>query len=127
MLGAISCAELAAMFPRAGGQYVFLRQAYGDLLAFLFGWTQLLVVQSGYIAAVAIAFAKYLGVMAPVLGEANVLFEIPLGDLASAVAGINLPEWLQRCQINSAQLVACGVIVLVTGVNIRGVREGAFV
>ena len=65
MLGAVACAELAAMYPHAGGQYVFLREAYGDFWAFLFGWTQFLVIQNGFNAAVAIAFAKYLGVLCP--------------------------------------------------------------
>jgi len=59
--GAICCAELATMMPRAGGVYVFLREAYGPALGFLFGWTLFLVVQTGTIAAVAIAFAKFLG------------------------------------------------------------------
>src|SRR6478752_4244156 len=59
--GALCCAELATMMPRAGGVYVFLREAYGPALGFLFGWTLFLVVQTGTIAAVAIAFAKFLG------------------------------------------------------------------
>src|SRR5829696_8865661 len=63
--GALCCAELAAMMPRAGGQYVFLRQAYGPAVAFLFGWSILLIVQSGTIAAVAVAFANFTGVLAP--------------------------------------------------------------
>src|SRR6516162_468287 len=62
--GALCCAELAAMMPRAGGQYVFLREAFGPVVAFLFGWAQLLVIQTGTIAAVAIAFANFLGVLA---------------------------------------------------------------
>ena len=72
------------MYPHAGGQYVFLREAYGDFWAFLFGWTQFLVIQNGFNAAVAIAFAKYLGVLVPSLGEANVLARIPLGELLPA-------------------------------------------
>src|SRR4051812_44131561 len=60
--GALCCAELAAMMPRAGGQYVFLRVAYGAPVGFLFGWTLFLVIQTGTIAAVAIAFAKFAGV-----------------------------------------------------------------
>jgi basic amino acid/polyamine antiporter, APA family len=127
MLGAISCAELAAMFPHAGGQYVFLREAYNGFWAFLFGWTQLLVVQTGFSAAVAIAFAKYLGVLVPALGEANVLLRIPLGELLPAAAQLCVPHCLQHFELNSAQLVACGAIALLTGVNIRGVREGALV
>src|SRR5947209_14562949 len=60
--GALCCAEVAAMMPRAGGQYVFLREAYGAPVGFLFGWSTFLVVQTGTIAAVAVAFAKFLGV-----------------------------------------------------------------
>src|ERR671933_1975910 len=61
--GALCCAELAAMMPRAGGQYVFLREAYSPAVGFLFGWALFLVIQTGTIAAVAIAFAKFLGVL----------------------------------------------------------------
>src|SRR2546426_10430636 len=63
--GALCCAELAAMMPRAGGQYVFLREAYGPAAGFLFGWSLLLVIQTGTIAAVAVAFARFMGVLAP--------------------------------------------------------------
>ena len=67
--GALAYGELAAMMPQAGGQYVYLREAYGGLWAFLFGWTLLLVIQTGTIAAVAVAFARFLGVMWPLLGS----------------------------------------------------------
>src|SRR5947209_19444045 len=63
--GALCCAELAAMMPRAGGQYVFLREAYGPATGCLFGWSLLFVIQTGTIAAVAVAFARFLGVLAP--------------------------------------------------------------
>src|SRR2546423_15120395 len=63
--GALCCAELAAMMPRAGGQYVFLREAYGPPLGFLFGWSLFLVVQTGTIAAVAVAFPRFTGVLVP--------------------------------------------------------------
>src|SRR5437660_12487244 len=69
--GALSCAELAAMMPRAGGQYVFLREAYGSSIGFLFGWALFLVVQTGTIAAVAVAFARFMGVLAPTVYETN--------------------------------------------------------
>src|ERR671915_1118361 len=65
ILGALSCAELAAMMPRAGGQYVFLREAYGPATGFLFGWSLFLVIQTGTIAAVAVAFPRFSGVLAP--------------------------------------------------------------
>jgi basic amino acid/polyamine antiporter, APA family len=113
ILGANCCAELAAMMPKTGGQYVFLREAFGNLWAFLFGWTQFLIIQTGTNAAVAIAFAKYLGSLVPGCGERDVLATVPLGSL--------------RLDINSAQVVACLVIVLLTAVNIRGLREGVWV
>src|SRR5256714_10217787 len=69
--GALCCAELAAMLPRAGGQHVFLRQAYGPRLGFLFAWALFLVIQTGTIAAVAIAFAKFAGVFVPAVATEN--------------------------------------------------------
>src|SRR3982750_1067929 len=65
LIGALSYGELAAMMPKAGGQYVYLREAYGPLWGFLYGWTLFLVIQTGTIAAVAVAFARFLGVIAP--------------------------------------------------------------
>src|SRR5262249_38952761 len=87
---------------------------------FLYGWTLFLVIQTGFNAAVSIAFAKYLGTFPGLetLGEKNVLFEVPLFTWGSA-------PFVYR--LNSAQLVGCGVIVLLTLINIWGVREGAFV
>src|SRR6202051_4007573 len=78
VIGGLSYAELAAMMPRAGGQYVYLREAYGPLWGFLYGWTSFLVIQTGTIAAVGVAFAKFLGVFVPRLGtgEKAVFFEI---------------------------------------------------
>ncbi|MBV9946099.1 MAG: amino acid permease, partial [Myxococcales bacterium] len=75
-LGAVSLAELGAMYPRAGGQYVFLREAFGARIAFLYGWTLFLVIQTGTIAAVAIAFAKFLGGVGVRAGEADLLFSL---------------------------------------------------
>src|SRR5262249_45823673 len=76
--GALSYAELAAMMPHAGGQYVYLREAYSPLWGFLYGWTLFLVIQTGTIAAVGVSFAKYLGVLVPELGTNNILFSVPL-------------------------------------------------
>src|SRR3954466_8797389 len=70
---ALCCAEIAAMMPRAGGQYVFLREAYGPSFGFLFGWSTFLVVQTGTIAAVAVAFANFLGVLMPTISSENYL------------------------------------------------------
>src|SRR5437762_12150950 len=71
MTGALCCSELATMMPRAGGVYVFFREAYGPATGFLYGWTLFLVVQTGTIAAVAIAFAKFLGVFVPAISPDN--------------------------------------------------------
>ena len=127
ILGANCCAELAAMMPRAGGQYVFIREAFGDLWAFLFGWTQFLIIQTGTNAAVAIAFAKYLGSLIPGLGEAHVIITIPLASVLPESLNSRFSAGLQTLDINSAQLVACGVISLLTAINMRGVREGVWV
>src|SRR3954467_15580968 len=67
LLGALAYGELAAMFPRAGGQYVFLRESMGPLMGFLYGWTLFLIIQTGTIAAVAVAFGRFLGVLVPAI------------------------------------------------------------
>ncbi|MFO0890766.1 MAG: amino acid permease [Isosphaeraceae bacterium] len=113
--GAITSAELAAMIPRAGGQYVYLRMAYGPIYGFLFGWSMFLVVQTGTIAAVAVAFAKFLGVFWPAI-SANVhpLFPpIVLGRYAIS--------------LSSQQLVAVILIAVLTATNTRGLRLGALI
>src|SRR5918995_3531148 len=85
--GALSCAELAAMMPRAGGQYVFLRQAYGPGTGFLFGWSMLLVIQTGTIAAVAVAFANFTGVLVPQVSATRFIVEpIMFGRYAVSVS-----------------------------------------
>lgn len=125
ILGALAYAELAAMAPMAGGQYVFLKEAFGPFVGFLYGWTLFTVIQTGFIAAVAIAFAKYLGVFAPALGEANVLATIPLGEwLPERFAGSDGPL---EIKLSSAQLVACGLIIFLTAINLLGLRMGALV
>ncbi len=107
--GGLSYGELAASMPKAGGQYVFLREAYSPIWGFLYGWTVFLVIQTGFIAAVSVAFAKYLGVFFPSLSETNVIFSV--GNFS----------------MNSAQAVGILSIALLTGVNIFGVRIGALV
>src|SRR6267142_6139906 len=87
MTGALCCAELAAMMPRAGGQYVFLREAYGPATAFLFGWSLLLVIQTGTIAAVAIAFANFAGVLtARVSATSYIIAPIVFGPYAISLS-----------------------------------------
>ncbi|MGH9368602.1 MAG: amino acid permease, partial [Thermoanaerobaculia bacterium] len=106
MIAALSCAELAAMLPRAGGQYVFFREAYGPLFGFLFGWTLFLVVQTGTIAAVAVAFAKYLGVLWPAVSGARKLL---------AVGPVS---------VSAVQAVAILVILSLTASNATGLKTG---
>ena len=76
LIAALSYGELAAMMPKAGGQYVYLCEAYNPLTGFLYGWTLFMVIQTGTIAAVAMAFAKFLGVIIPVFSEKNILFDL---------------------------------------------------
>jgi APA family basic amino acid/polyamine antiporter len=106
---ALSYGELAAAMPQAGGQYVYLREAFGPLSGFLYGWTLFLVIQTGTIAAVAVAFAKFAGVFFPVIAAENPLFS------AGPVS------------VNTQQLTAIGVLILLSWVNARGVRAGAAV
>jgi APA family basic amino acid/polyamine antiporter len=109
LFGALAYGELCAMMPKAGGQYVFLREAFGPLTGFLYGWTLFLVIQSGFNAAVAIAFSKFLGGVGLHLGEADIVFT------------------LGAFTLSRAQLVAVVVIAFLTWVNCRGVKEGALV
>jgi len=108
LAAALSYGELAAMMPRAGGQYVYLREAYSPLWGFLYGWTMFMVIQTGTIAAVAIAFAKFLGVLIPQISEAP-FFQI---------GGFSL---------SSTTLVGIGVIILLTWSNCTGLRTGKIV
>src|SRR5438309_8617428 len=96
IIGALSYGELAAMMPHAGGQYVYLREAYGPLIGFLYGWTLFLVIQTGTIAAVAVAFAKFTAVIVPAVD-----LRFHLGPLA----------------LSGQQLLALAVIGVLTAVN----------
>ena len=109
MAGAISYGELASMFPKVGGQYVYLREAFGRLTAFLYGWTLFLVIQTGVIAAVAVAFAKFTGVLRPWFSVKNVLFQ----------AG--------SFEFSSVQLLAITLIIAITALNAQGVRTGKLI
>jgi APA family basic amino acid/polyamine antiporter len=113
--GAFCCSELATMMPRAGGVYVFLREAYGPSLGFLFGWTLFLVIQTGTIAAVAIAFAKFLGVFTSTVAPDNYL-----------VAPISL-SGSYAISLSTEQLTAIALITLLTWTNTRGLEVGRIV
>lgn len=111
LAGALSFAELGGMFPRAGGIYIFLREAYGPLTGFLFGWTSFIVIQCGALAGLGIAFGEYLGAFVPAVSTENVLVSVPLG--------------IAVLRINAVQAVAASSIALLTAVNYVGVRQGA--
>jgi APA family basic amino acid/polyamine antiporter len=108
---ALSYGELSAMYPKAGGQYVYLKEAYNPLVGFLYGWSFFSVIQTGTIAAVGVAFAKFAGYFFPALNmqDQNILFQ--LGSI----------------KIYPAQLIAIGIVVLLTYINTRGVKEGKLI
>ena len=106
IIGALSYGELASMMPRVGGQYVYLKEAYHPLIGFLFGWTTFLVIQCGSIAAVAVAFAKFSGVLFPWISDQNILFHI--GPL----------------RITSTMIIAIAMISFLTWLNTRGIVTG---
>ncbi|HEY8957791.1 APC family permease [Chitinophaga sp.] len=106
LTAALSYGELSGMFPRAGGQYVYLKEAYNPMTAFLYGWSFFTVIQTATIAAVGVAFAKFTAYLLPVFSEENVLLAV--GTL----------------HITSAQLLSIGVIVLLTYMNTRGIEGG---
>ena len=111
--GGLTYAEMGAMFPRSGGVYVFLKEAYGTLPAFLYGWAALLVVISGGIAAVAVGFAEYLSYFFPALSLDRVALDADAG--------------LIRIRISAGQLVAAAAIVVLGAINYVGVRRGNMV
>lgn len=121
---ALSYGELAAMMPRAGGQYVYLRESLGPLWGFLYGWTLFLVIQTGTIAAVCVAFGKFLGVFFPSVSTAHWLWHIakvpaiPLGPMVLGNMDIG---------VNTANLVAILIVLFLAVVNIFGVRLGAVI
>ena len=116
VVGALSYGELAAMMPKAGGQYVYLREAYSPLWGFLYGWTLFLVIQTATIAAVAVAFARYTGLFFPSISETNYLIEpIRVGSSSYAFS------------LSTAQLLGILMIALLTWMNTRGLKLGKLV
>src|SRR5262249_32874495 len=112
---ALSYGELAARMPQAGGQYVYLREAYSPLWGFLYGWSLFLVIQTGTIAAVSVAFARYLGVLAPGISPTNWI--IPPINLSSRYA----------ISLSTQQLIAILIIIFLTFINTRGVQLGKWI
>jgi APA family basic amino acid/polyamine antiporter len=122
IIAALSYGELAAMMPKAGGQYVYLREALGPLWGFLYGWTLFLVIQTGTVAAVAVGFGKFLGVFFPSITPANWIWHA--GHVKAITVG---PMVLGNMDIglNTSNLVAIAVITLLTLTNARGVKLGS--
>ncbi len=111
LAGALTYAELGALYPGAGGMYLFLREAYGPLWGFLYGWACFLVIMSGGIAALAVGFGEYLGSFLPVFSTASVLWSLPLGGWTWSVSG--------------GQVAAALAILVLTALNHVGLRTGA--
>ncbi|SEF75546.1 amino acid/polyamine/organocation transporter, APC superfamily [Bryocella elongata] len=111
LIGALSYGELAAMMPTAGGQYVYLREALGPLWGFLYGWTLFLVIQTGTVAAVGVAFGKFLGVFFPSVSQTNWIWHVGSGNVG----------------LSTANLTAIVIVILLTWTNTRGVKAGAAV
>lgn len=109
LIAAVSYGELSAMFPKAGGQYVYLKEAYNPLVGFLYGWSFFAVIQTGTIAAVGVAFSKFTAYLLPQVSEDRIVFQ---------VAGFN---------ITGAQILAIAVIIFLTYINTKGVRSGKLV
>src|SRR6266567_3926759 len=118
LMGALTYGELAAMFPRAGGQYVYLREGISPLFGYLYGWTLFVVIQTGTIAAVAVAFARFTAVFWPALTPdvfvgGTIAFPQPIG--------------LITVGLSPQRLLAIASIVVLTLINVRGVRTAAFI
>src|SRR5271157_4668881 len=124
VIGAVSYGELAAMMPKAGGQYVYLRESLGPLWGFLYGWTLFLVIQTGTLAAVAVAFGKFLGVFYPSVSTTHWLWHIahvpalPIGPMVLGNMEIG---------VSTANLAGIAIVVLLAIVNIFGVGLGAMI
>jgi basic amino acid/polyamine antiporter, APA family len=109
IIAAVSYGELSGMFPKAGGQYVYLKEAYNPLISFLYGWSFFAVIQTATIAAVGVAFARFSAYIFPWMSEGNMLADFGFMD------------------ISAAQVSAIALIVFLTGVNTRGIKEGKII
>ncbi|MGH7419460.1 MAG: amino acid permease, partial [Candidatus Rokuibacteriota bacterium] len=111
LAGALTYAELGALFPRAGGQYEFLKEAYGRFVGFLFGWAAFLVIMSGGIAAMAVGFGEYLGAFLPFFSTGHTLVTLSLGGFSRSITG--------------GQVAGALAISFLTVVNYLGLKAGA--
>jgi basic amino acid/polyamine antiporter, APA family len=126
VLGALAYGELAAMYPRAGGQYVFLRESMGPLMGFLYGWTLFVIIQTGTIAAVAVAFGRFLGVLWPAITP-DLYSWFPSRDVCIGMLGCSDPANAIKLGLSPQRLVALISIAILTWINLRGIREGKFI
>src|SRR6185437_8827716 len=110
---AVSYGELSGMFPKAGGQYIYLKEQYNKLTGFLYGWSFFAVIQTGTIAAVGVAFSKFTAYLIPAVSEDNILFSTMIG------------KW--HFTISAAQLVSIVVILLLTFINTKGIKSGKLI
>jgi APA family basic amino acid/polyamine antiporter len=117
LAGALTYAELGAAVPEAGGQYIYLREAYGPMSGFLFGWVLFLVYNTGGIAALAAAFAEYVGWFFPFLSTENIILSLPIDILG----------WSFRYTLSMTQVVAAAVIILLSFINYVGVGPGKII
>jgi APA family basic amino acid/polyamine antiporter len=124
LLGAHSYGELAGMFPRAGGQFIYLKESYGRFTAFLYGWTVFTIIECGAIAAVTMAFAKFLGTLAPAVNDGSYLFG-PYNLAAIQIAGITVGPY--HLGLTTARLCAIAVIVFLSFLNTFGARLGVLI
>jgi APA family basic amino acid/polyamine antiporter len=109
LIAALCYGELAGMMPKAGGQYVYLKEAYNPLMGFLYGWTSFMVIQTGTIAALGVAFAKFTSVFFPALSTSNIIIDTGF------------------IQISAAQLLAIAIIIIITFINTRGIELGKLI
>jgi len=119
LTAAVSYGELSGMYPKAGGQYVYLKEAYNKMIAFLYGWSFFAVIQTGTIAAVGVAFSKFAAYLFPALSEDNILFSIATGTDQSGVP--------THFSISAAQIVSILLIILLTYINTKGVKSGKII
>src|SRR6187431_1486727 len=108
LTAALSYGELSGMFPKAGGQYVYLKEAYNPMMGFLYGWSFFAVIQTATIAAVAVAFSRYTAYLFPVVGENNILLSIGSSE--------------KPFTVSAAQLLGIALIIFLTYTNTKGIK-----
>src|SRR6201996_3922944 len=119
LTAALSYGEMSGMFPKAGGQYVYLKEAYNKLIGFLYGWSFFAVIQTGTIAAVGVAFSKFTAYLIPAFSEDNILFKLK--------TGIDTAGHDKFFTISAAQIISIILIIFLTFINTRGVKGGKFI